>query len=302
MPTTAAYAGWTGGQDRNTDRIVIDAMLPPEGLIYDQYYTIDPSFSREQYKVRKYSGLASVPRVGEGAPIPLDNSIEVGNLTTALVNYALGFTATHEMRRSDDEFGLLPTFAQGLGRSFYDTTRTVHANVVNRATSGSYTYLDSKALAVNDHPTAGSTQSNVLTVAANLTATQLQNMVVQALKLLNYRGLNAGFVPDKLLVPPDLTHTADVAIGTPFKPGSMDNDINPIAGTFTKIVDRFLTDTNGWSLISSGHQTLVSKTREAAQVHNKAHPTAHNAWIWYVYASFLVTVDDWVGFFHTPGA
>ena len=54
--------------------------------------------------------------------------------------------------------------------------------------------------------------------------------------------------PDTLLIPPALRFTAQVILNTSLLPGSMDNDINPMAGIVSVTEWAQLSDSDGWFL------------------------------------------------------
>lgn len=54
--------------------------------------------------------------------------------------------------------------------------------------------------------------------------------------------------PDVLVVPPELTQTAEIILNSLQAPGSANNDVNTMRGRFGLLQWRYLTDTDGWFL------------------------------------------------------
>lgn len=59
-------------------------------------------------------------------------------------------------------------------------------------------------------------------------------------------------VPRTLLVPPGLTQTAEVLVGSVQQPGTAQNDINTNRGRFDVVQWRYLTDADGWFMGVAG--------------------------------------------------
>jgi hypothetical protein len=101
---------------------------------------------------------------------------------------------------------------------------------------------------------SGGVNSNRPTVAADLNETSLENAVIQIAGWTDERGLLIAAKPRKLIVPPQLQFVATRLLETSLRVGTTDNDINALK-TLGSVpegyrVNHFLTDTNGWFLMT----------------------------------------------------
>lgn len=194
-------------------------------------------------------GLAAIKR--EGAAISYD-SMQQGFVTRYTpVVYANGFVITREMVE-DDLYGVIgPKRARALARSLRLTMETVAANVYNRAFNSTYTGGDSKELLATDHPNfTGGTYANELSTAADLSEAALEQACIDIAKLEDDRGLNISLMPRSLLIPVDLMFEAERILGSPYRPGTSDNDVNALytMGKFPDgiKVNHYFTDADAW--------------------------------------------------------
>jgi len=152
----------------------------------------------------------------------------------------------------DDLYGIVgKKRARFLAFSMRQTKEQVAANVYNRATSNTYTGGDGVELLSTAHLNyTGGTFANELTVAADLSEASLEQACIDIAKLENDRGLNISLAGDCLIVPVDLMFEAERILGTPYRVGTSDNDVNALRsmGKFPGgvKVNHYLTDTDAW--------------------------------------------------------
>jgi hypothetical protein len=106
--------------------------------------------------------MASVK--GEGQSITYDSSGQGPATTFTHVTYGLGYIITREAMEDNQYQEVAEANAQALPWSMNVTKETVHANVLNRASTPRM-FGDGKPLFSATHPTANGTQSNLLTAA-----------------------------------------------------------------------------------------------------------------------------------------
>lgn len=227
------------------------------GQAYDEWdveYSdlFEASSSRRAYEEDvQFTGLGLAAIKREGAAITFD-SMTQGFLTRYVpVNYGLGFVITKEMVE-DDLYGIVgKKRARFLAFSMRQTKEQVGANVYNRATNTAYTGGDGLELLSTAHLNyTGGTFANELTVAADLSEASLEQACIDIAKLENDRGLNISLAGDCLIVPVDLMFEAERILGTPYRVGTTDNDVNALRsmGKFPGgvKVNHYLTDTEAW--------------------------------------------------------
>jgi hypothetical protein len=135
------------------------------------------------------------------------------------------------------------------------TKQVKAAYVLNNAFTSAVTYGDGVSLCSTAHPLiSGGTNSNRPSTGADLNETSLENAVIQIAAWTDERGLLIAAKPKKLIVPPSLMFVATRLLETELRVGTTDNDINALKnnGSIPEgyTVNHFLTDTNGWFLLT----------------------------------------------------
>jgi phage major head subunit gpT-like protein len=168
------------------------------------------------------------------------------------VEYAQGVAVTRKAL-DDDGYGVLAQRARLLGIAFNRSVYKNAASVFNSATSTAAAYVggDGKALVADDHPrssTDATTQDNKGT-----TALSVDSLIAAEIAMMGFtdsEGNPSNIMPDTLVVPLALKHTAETIIGSTNKSGTANNDKNTLSG-YNLVVSRYLTDANNWFLIDS---------------------------------------------------
>jgi hypothetical protein len=194
-------------------------------------------------------GLAAIKREGDAVTF---DSMQQGFLTRYVpVNYGLGFVITKEMVE-DDLYGVIgKKRARSLAFSMRQTKEQVAANVYNRAFNPSFTGGDGVELLSAAHLNyTGGTFSNELATAADLSEAALEQSCIDIAKMENDRGLAISLSGDCLIVPVDLMFEAERILGSPYRVGTGDNDVNALRsmGKFPGgvKVNHYLTDTDAF--------------------------------------------------------
>ena len=201
------------------------------------------------------SGFASAPTKQEGAGVVFDTA---GETFTARYNHetiALAFAITEEAIEDNLYDRLAARYTRALARSMSNTKQVKAANVLNQAQFTAVTGGDGKPLIASDHPLAtGGTFANVLSVAADLNETSLEQSLIDIAGFVDERGLRIASQGRKMIIPKELQFTAERLMKTPQRTGTADNDINAIAsmGMVPEgySVNNFLTDTDSFFLLT----------------------------------------------------
>mgnify|MGYP003394123538 FL=1 len=229
------------------------------GKAYDEYpvewtdlfdkYTSRKAFE-EDVGVSSF-GLAAIKP--EGQAITYDTETQGFITRYTHVAYGLGFIVTKEAFEDDQYDVVAERRARGLAFSMRQTKENVAANVYNRAFNSSYTGGDGSAMCVSSHANvAGGTWSNILSVAANLSETALEQAVIDISRFKNDRGLLIQVTPQSLHIPPELMFTAERIMKSQYRVGTANNDVNALVsmGKFPKgiKVNHYFTSTTAWFL------------------------------------------------------
>jgi len=218
--------------------------------IYEQE-TSERSFEEET----KLSGFSAAPVKAEGTAIQYDNAQEAWTSRYNHETIALGFSITEEAVEDNLYDSLSKRYTKALARAMAYTKQVKAAGVLNQAFSSGVTGGDGVSLCSTAHPlVSGGTNSNTFATQSDLNETSLEAAIIQIAGWTDERGLLIAAKGRKLIVPPALMFVAKRLLDTELRVGTSDNDINAlramgaISGGFT--VNHFLTDTNGWFLLT----------------------------------------------------
>jgi hypothetical protein len=194
---------------------------------------------------------------------------------------------------------------KALRRSMRHTKETVGANVLNRAFTAAYAGGDGKELVATDHPTANGTQSNELTVAADLSETALEDLFIQIMNATDTRGLRISLKPRKLIVAPANAFNAERILKSALQNDTANNAVNAMRsmgllpeGAMTW---SFLTDADAWFVKTDAPEGLKVQNRRALALEKdgdfETGNFKHKASERYAFGW-----SDWRSLFGSPGA
>jgi hypothetical protein len=210
----------------------------------------------------KLAGFASAPVKNEGQAIAYDNAQEAFTARYNHETIALGFSITEEAVEDNLYDSLSARYTKSLARAMAYTKQVKAASVINNGFNGSYLGGDGVTLFGNNssntrvgHPLVnGGVNYNSPTTGVDLNETSLENAVIQIAAWTDERGLLIAAKPRKMVVPPALMFVAKRLLDTELRVGTTDNDINALKqmGAIPEgyTVNHFLTDSNGWYLLT----------------------------------------------------
>jgi len=224
--------------------------------------TSERSFEEET----KLSGFSAAPVKNKGSAISYDNAQEAWTARYNHETIAMGFSITEEAVEDNLYDSLSARYTKALARAMAYTKQVKAAYILNNAFTGGPTYGDGVVLCSTAHPlVSGGTNSNRPTTGADLNETSLENAVIQIAAWTDERGLLIAAKPKKLVVPPALQFVATRLLETSLRVGTTDNDINALKnnGSIPEgyTVNNFLTDVNGWFLLTDVPNGLKHFTR-----------------------------------------
>ena len=237
------------------------------GEEHKEIYEIESS-ERSFEEETKLSGFSAAPVKNEGQAIAYDNAQEAWTARYNHETIALGFSITEEAVEDNLYDSLSKRYTKALARAMAYTKQVKGASILNNAFSSSYTGGDGVALCATNHPiVSGGTNSNTFTTQADLNETSLEAAVIQIAGWTDERGLLIAAKPRKLVVPPSLMFVAKRLLDTELRVGTTDNDINALKamGSIPEgyTVNHYLTDTNGWFLMTDVPNGLKMFQRSA---------------------------------------
>ncbi len=173
-------------------------------------------------------GMGAAPELPDGSPVTYQSG---GVLFIQRYNYkvyGLAFALTKVLVEDGDHISIGKTYAEHLAQSMIETKETLCANILNRAFNGAFLGGDGVALNVTTHPIATGTFSNLLTAAANLSQTSLEQMLIQIRNAVDNNGKRIRLDPQQIVTGPSNVFQAEVLLKSILRTGTANNDINPV--------------------------------------------------------------------------
>ena len=222
---------------RSTDfRSIVEPILNEEfdGLYnqradeWKQVFTERQGIPRNYHEEPVLYGFGAAPELPDGMPVTYQSGGVLFNARYVYKVYGLAFALTKVLVEDGDHISIGQTYAKHLAQSLIETKETLCANILNRAFNGSYTGGDGVSLVNSAHPIASGTASNVLTTAANLSQTSLEQMLIQIRNAIDNNGKRIRLTPTKLVLSPSNVFQGEVLLKSVLRAGTGNNDINPI--------------------------------------------------------------------------
>ena len=281
------------------------------GLEYDRYANEHEDIFDTENSERAYeeevmlTGFGEAPVKSEGASVVYDTAQEAWTARYVNETIAMAFSLTEEAIEDNLYDTLSSRYTKALARSMVQTKQIKGANILNNAfdsgLGGDGVYLCSAS-----HPTVENVSlSNILSTAADLNETSLEQALIDIAGFKDERGLRINAQATRMLIPAALQFVADRLLESPGRPGTADNDINASRnmGMVPQgyAVNHFLTDTDAWFLktdvpnglkhfVRTSVSTNMEGDFETGNVRYKARERYSFGW------------SDWRGIFGTPGA
>lgn len=223
---------------RSTDfRSIVEPILNEEfNGIYDQrvdeYSQVFKTFQgipRNYHEEPVLYGFGAAPELPDGMPVTYQSGGVLFIQRYVYKVYGLAFALTKVLVEDGDHIRIGQTYARHLAQSLIETKETLGANILNRAFTPGYNGGDGTTLVADDHPLAsGGTFSNKLSVAAALSQTSLEQLLIQIRNAVDNNGKRIRLTPTKLVVSPSNVFQAEVLLKSVLRTGTADNDINPV--------------------------------------------------------------------------
>lgn len=235
--------------DANLNEMFQDG-LKNWGEEYSKVFNVETS-DKQTEKDSYESGFGIMPVKTEGRAATYDTIYPGIKQTYTHLTYALGYEITEEAiednLRTPETFSKLPT---ALNRAGIETVEVTAANVVNNgfSTNG----FDGVPLFSASHPLLqGGTQSNIPSVAADLSVTSLTAALTTFETFVDERGLKKPSKAVILAIPPALWNVAEELLGSEYKPFVANNEINAITKKDLQYFQwHYLTSTKAWFLFA----------------------------------------------------
>lgn len=222
---------------RNTDfRSIVEPILSESfDGVYDQrtdewsqVFREETGIARAYHEEPVLYGFGAAPQLPDGEPVTYQQG-GVLFLKRYVYNvYGLAFALTKVLVEDGDHIRIGQVYAKHLAQSLVETKETLSANVLNRGFNSAYAGGDGVALNSTAHPIVNGTASNLLSTAANLSQTSLEQMLIQVRGAVDNNGKKIRLQPKQLVVAPGNVFQAEVLLKSVLRAGTANNDINPV--------------------------------------------------------------------------
>lgn len=226
----------------------------------------------------KSLGLASFKP--EGAPIATDGMQQM--FTNQAVNrtVAVQFKITQEALADNLYKEQFPRGALALRNSLMQFKNIQGVSFLNNGYNSSHPIYDGVSLFSPAHPLAGGTSANTFAISTGLNETSLEDALIGIQLFLNAAGLKISVKAEKLIIPPQLQFTAERLLGSKYRTGTANNDINAIyaTGMLPKgyAVNQFLSDPTQWTIITDCDEGFIYYERQAVMTDVVTDPETNN--------------------------
>jgi len=173
-------------------------------------------------------GMGAAPELPDGMPVTYQSGGTLFVQRYLYKVYGLAFAITKVLAEDGDAVRIGQTYAKHLAQSLVETKETKCANILNRAFNGAFVGGDGVSLVNTAHPIANGTFSNQLNVAAALSQTSLEQMLIQIRNAVDNNGKRIRLTPKKIVAGPSQVFQAEVLLKSVLRAGTGDNDINPV--------------------------------------------------------------------------
>ena len=282
------------------------------GLEYDRYENEHSEIFDEESSDRAFeeevmlAGFSTAPNKSEGGAISFDDAQETYTARYSHETIALAFSITEEAIEDNLYDRLAGRYTKALARSMAQTKQIKAASILNNAfTAGASAGGDGVAFMSASHPTVNGTQSNLLTVAADLNETSLEQALIDIAGFQDERGLKIAVRGMKLIIPKELQFVAERVLNSNLRPGTADNDANALKnmGMLPEgaVVNHFLTDTDAFFIKTDAPNGLKYFNRAAIKTAMEGDFDTGNM-RFKARERYSFGFSDWRCLFGTPGA
>lgn len=213
--------------------------------------------------------FGAAPEMPDGTPVTYTGGGTLFVQRYLYKVYGLAFALTKVLVEDGDHVRLGKIYSKALAQALVETKETLCANILNRAFNGSYTGGDGVSLINTAHPIFGSTFSNQLTTAANLSQTSLEQLLIQIRGAVDNNGKKIRLNPRKLVISPSNMFQAETLLKSALRTGTANNDINPVKSMSllpeeTAVISR-LTSTTAWWIKTDEQEGLKLLMRRSME-------------------------------------
>jgi hypothetical protein len=262
--------------------------------------------------IAQYSQMAGVglpSLIGEAEDTPTDNFVQGFPKTFKPAKFGLGIAASLEMVE-DDKIGIISKRSVALANSIYQSREIQGASVFNNGFDGTnYAIPDGKALFASDHPLikAGGSQSNILSVAADLDVASLELALTDWELIKTHEGFLQLLPKPRVLVAAQNRWNVNEILKSQMRSDTANNTRNAFqdneqGGPIEPLVWSYLTDPDAWFLVAPPEENeLLWLDRKKPYLKDDYVEKSETGYVYMRYRADYGAYG-WGGVYGTPGA
>ena len=262
--------------------------------------TSDKAYEEEP----EITGFGLAPVKPQGQQIFYDTEVQGPVSRYTHVAYALGYIVTFEELRDDLYEVVSKRRAQQLAFSMRQTQENILSAVYNQGFNSSFPGADGVQLFSSAHPTLSGNQSNLLTTAADISETAVEDICIQIMQTTNNRGFKISALPQSLNVPPAQWFEANRILHSVLQNDTSNNAVNVLrsTGAFPKgiKVNHYFSSSTAWFVRTNIPRSLQYFERDKLTFDQDNDFDTKNAKA-ACYQRYSAFWSDWRGAFATPG-
>ncbi|MCC6475122.1 MAG: hypothetical protein IT514_15420 [Burkholderiales bacterium] len=232
-----------------------------------KYVSVETESRKAYVEDQMMAGLGEAAVKGEGAAITYDETGETYTARYVFDTIALAFAITEEAEEDGLYGSIGKKLARALARSYKHTIAVRVANLLNNGFSASYLGGDGVALFSASHPTrSAGNQSNLLTNAADLHETSLEDLSTQISNAVDDRNIPVDLEIKCMVIPTALRFVAHRLLKSVQQDWTANNATNAARDMNLVpmiVMDKRLTDTDAWFLVTDCPDGLKFIERKA---------------------------------------
>lgn len=270
---------------------------------YPELFDVETSDKAYEEDV-EISGFGILREKDQGAALTYDTEVQGSVTRYTHIAYAGGYIVTYEELRDDLYEVVSKRRSAMLAFAGRQTEEIVGANVFNQGFNASYPIGDGAAFISASHPTITGNQSNILATSADLSETAIEDLGIQIMQAVDYRGNKISLIPEALVIPPALWYDANRIVHSILQNDTSNNAINVInaSGMFKegiKVNHYFLSSTS-WFIKTNAPYGARFMWRDKPTFDTDNEFDTKNAKA-AQYMRFSCGVTDWRSYFGSQG-
>lgn len=207
-----------------------DGIYDMQDKQYQKYCNVQDGTPRSYHEEPVLYGFQQARRVPAGMPVPYQQGGQLFVKRYVYDVYGLAYAMTKVLVEDGDHIRLGRIFAKQAGNAMIETEETLAANVLNYSFNNAVPGGDGVSYVNSAHPggPGASTYSNLLTVAAAMSQTSVEQLLIQIMYATDPTGKRINLKPKALVTGPSNSFQAGMILNTPLRTGTNNNDLNMV--------------------------------------------------------------------------